>query len=534
MPYSVRLLSLVLLVLTACPDNPDDTPDAGEQEVPDLCNSKEEALSSPECQLVLGQQMERYISFGGDQDWYSVQMPSTVGVRSLVRVTALYDTPFTAVNLSVKFQRENGDSLVLEKVDMHGQGQPRPIEFTIPFTEPGAKLLLLLADKPSNPSRPGFDVRNPYFLKVEVLENPDSLEPNDAPELATPVALTNQNGVLVGSSTGYLATPGDVDRFSFNVPVGKIVYVHLTAPYLAPPEQPPAYIFSYKLLRPDQTAEVDRRARTNVVAVDLATARRVETGGTWQVLVQAWDSDGPGNEPPPGDVRLRYTLDVRVVDEADPNDKAGGNEVMAKARVGVMDKAAPPAKVTTAEFTGRLGSEKDLDWYAVDGAHLHRPQRAALPSGVAGRHGGPLPGAALAAESAGVRPRRGAGLLGHRLRHQGGGVPQGLRREPGTLRAPGEWLVQPEHAPVPALLARGVRVFLQPAQLRGHAAGGLARHQRPLLLPRPGRGHRLGGGQGLPPGGGVAGRPRRGRSAGGLEAVGQRRRRRFLPQAAHR
>jgi hypothetical protein len=366
MSHFVRLLPLALLVLTACPNDPEGPPDAGEQEVPDLCNSQEEALSSSECQLVLGQEMERYISFGGDQDWYSVQMPSTVGVRSLVRVTALYATSATAVNLSVKFQRENGTALVTEKVDMHGQGQPRPIEFTIPFTEPGARLLLLISDKPSNPSRPGFDARNPYILKVEVLENPDSLEPNDTAATATPVALTNQNGVLVGSGSGFLATPGDVDRFSFNVPAGKLVYVHLTAPYLAPPQQPPAYIFSYKLLRPDQTAEVDRRVRTNVVAVDLAAARRVATAGTWQVLVQAWDSDGPGNEPPPGDVRLQYTLDVRVMDEVDPNDKSGGNEEMARARVGVFDKGAPPAKVTTPEFTGRLGSEGDLDWYAVD------------------------------------------------------------------------------------------------------------------------------------------------------------------------
>ncbi|HLM42362.1 MAG TPA: cell-cell cohesion protein MtsF, partial [Myxococcaceae bacterium] len=80
----VRLLPLVLLVLTACPKGPDETPDAGEQEVADLCNTREEALGSAQCQLEPGQALERHISFGGDKDWYSVRLPSTLGPRSLV------------------------------------------------------------------------------------------------------------------------------------------------------------------------------------------------------------------------------------------------------------------------------------------------------------------------------------------------------------------------------------------------------------------------------------------------------------------
>lgn len=56
MPPFARLLPLVLLALTAC----------REQEVSDLCNTREEALSSSECQLTLGRPLERYISFGKD------------------------------------------------------------------------------------------------------------------------------------------------------------------------------------------------------------------------------------------------------------------------------------------------------------------------------------------------------------------------------------------------------------------------------------------------------------------------------------
>ncbi|PTL81937.1 cell-cell cohesion protein MtsF [Vitiosangium sp. GDMCC 1.1324] len=362
MSTSVRLLSLVLLVLTACPSQPDGPPDSGEQEVPDLCNTREEALSSPECQLTLGQPLEdRYLSFGGDTDWYSVQLPSTVGPRSLLRVTAVYATPITAVNLSVSLLRQDGSALAPRRVDVHGQGQPKPVEFLIPISEAekNAKVLLLLGDEPANPSRPGFDARNPYSLTVEVLDNPDTNEPNDTAAAATPVALTDQGGILVGSASGYLATAGDVDRFSFDVPAGRIVYVHVTAPSLSP-QPPPAYILAYKLLRPDGTAEVDSRVRTNVLAVDLATARRVKAAGKWQVLVQAWNS-GTSSEPVPGDTRLKYTVDVKVLSEGDPNDTGTDNDDMSHAKVATLSSGT-----RTTSFTGRLGSVPDKDWYAVD------------------------------------------------------------------------------------------------------------------------------------------------------------------------
>ncbi|MFL5358652.1 cell-cell cohesion protein MtsF [Archangium sp.] len=392
MPTSVRLLPLVLLVLTACPSKPEDTPDAGEQEVADLCNSQQEALSSSACQLTLGQPLEdRYLSFGGDTDWYSVQLPATPGSRSLLRVTAVYLAPITAVNLSVSLLRQDGSALAPRKVDVHGQGLPRPVEFLLPLSgaDQGAKLLLLLGDEPSNPSRPGFDARNPYSLTVEVLENPDTNEPNDTAASATPVALTNQGGVLVGSASGYLATAGDVDRFAFDVPAGKLAYVHVTAPSLSP-QSPPAYLLSYKLLRPDGNTEVEGRVRTNVLAADLATARRVKAAGKWQVLVQAWNS-GTSSEPQPGDPRLKYTVDVKVLDESDPHDVSSDNDDLSRATVLAFSAGPPSAKLS---FSGVLGSVPDKDWYAVDvpayTAHTLLHYRL-VPQATGGRFP-PLPG----------------------------------------------------------------------------------------------------------------------------------------------
>lgn len=389
MHIPVRLLPLVLLVLTACPQGSDGTPDAGEQEIADLCNSREEALSSPDCQLTPGVPLEdRYLSFENDTDWYSVQLPSNLGPRSLLRVTAVYPVPITAVNLSVSLLREDGSAVAPRRVDVHGQGQPRPVEFLLPFSEPGARLLLLLGDEPANPSRPGYDARNPYSLTVEVLDNPDANEPNDTAAAATPVPLTSQGGVLVGSTSGYLATAGDVDRFSFDVPAGKIVYARVTAPSLSP-LPPPAYLLSYKLLRPDGTAEDDARVRTNVLAADLATARRVKEAGKWQVLVQAWNS-GTSSEPPPGDTRLKYTVEVKVLDEGDPNEGSGGNDELGRA-VAVTLGSAPAANTS---FTGRLGSVPDKDWYAVDvpTSTVHTVLRYRLVLLSSGGRFPPLPG----------------------------------------------------------------------------------------------------------------------------------------------
>ncbi|WNG39688.1 hypothetical protein F0U61_42950 [Archangium violaceum] len=267
-PLITRLLSLVLLALTACPG----------KEPADSCNTREEALRSSECRLTLGQSLERHISFEGDTDWYSVQLPADLGPRSLLRVTAGYAAQSTAVNLSVSLLREDGSEVAPRRVDAHGEGSPRPVEFLVPFTESGAKLVLLLGDEPSNSSRPGYDSRNPYSLTVEVLENPDANESNDTVPSATPLVLTDQGGVRVGSATGYLATEGDVDRFTFDVPVGRIAYVRVTAPSLAP-QPPPAYFLSYKLMRPDDSPEAEGHVQSNELAADLATARRRRTPG---------------------------------------------------------------------------------------------------------------------------------------------------------------------------------------------------------------------------------------------------------------
>lgn len=353
------LSPLALLLLTACPsDGGEDKPDGGSPP-PDLCNTREEALSMPDCELALGVELERYISEEKDQDWYSVRIPATANARTLVRVTAGYRVPSTAVNLSVSLLREDGQASLARKVDAHGQGAPQQVEIILPFSEPNARLLLLLGDEPAVPTRPNFDARSPYFVKVEVLENPDANEPNDSPQQATALTLAPQGEVEVATQMGYLATGGDVDRFSFTVPVNKVAYVRLTADELTPPA---AYRLSYVLVRPDGTAEAEGVVANTRMAVDLATARKVKMPGTWTVLLQGYRPPNETNTIP-GDLRLRYQLEVQVMDEQDPQDLGSNdNNVIDRALVRLI--GAGPGSSTT--FPGRIGSESDADWYGVD------------------------------------------------------------------------------------------------------------------------------------------------------------------------
>ncbi|XXF79365.1 cell-cell cohesion protein MtsF [Myxococcaceae bacterium GXIMD 01537] len=364
----VRLLSLVLLALAACTSPPgEDTPDGGGEPPPDLCDTREEALSLADCQLTLGTEVTRYISKPGDQDWYSVQLPSTVGPRTLVRVTAGYRASSTAVNLSVGLMGEDGSPMG-SKVDAHGQGAPQPVEMLVPYKgAAGGKLLLLVNDSPTVPTRPGFDARNTYFLKVEVVDNPDTHEPNDKPEQATAVPLTAQGGLSAGSSTGYIATAGDVDFFSFDVPAGKVLYVHLTGPRLEPA---PAYRLSYTLRRPDGTADVEGSMRPKVVPADLATARRVTAAGKWVVEVKGYRAS-TDTEPPPGDLRQEYRLDVKVMDEEDAQDKTTPNDEYEKAFA--RDLGSVPGAAAKTTFIGRLGTVADKDWYVVTVGSSNEP-----------------------------------------------------------------------------------------------------------------------------------------------------------------
>ncbi|MBX5483328.1 MAG: cell-cell cohesion protein MtsF [Myxococcaceae bacterium] len=352
-PSFAALAALAVTALSACPTPPpEETPDAGEVR-PDVCNSLEEALQLDECHLTLGQKKQAWLSFAGDEDWYSFTTPADANARTLVHVTGGYPVANTAVNLSFNVLRADGTSSLVRKSDRHGQAKPQPIDIILPFAEANQKLVLLVSDDPVNPSKPNFDVRAQYELAVDVLQDPDVNEPNDTQP--TEIALTSMSGVQTGTQTGYLATENDVDTFRIDGGgAKKVLYLHITGPELNPP---PPYQLSYVLQDAEGNIVADGTMANALIPVDLATAR-LAPKPPYTLTIKG---HLPGDVTPvPGDLRLQYQVEVRILGETDPSEGPNQNDTADNATVVAI--AAPGQ---SANQTGRLGYAGDQDWFAV-------------------------------------------------------------------------------------------------------------------------------------------------------------------------
>jgi len=156
-------------------DSEDDGTDTTDMPLPpDKCNTMDDAKNVAECQLQLGVEKVEYIGLKGDVDWYSVTLPTGLTSRSLLHVSAGFSAPATAVNLSVNVLLNGTQSLGL-MIDKHGQAAPTPLDLIARNQSSGAQLLIMVQDQ----SGKNFDWRNPYSLKIEVVDDPDTNEPND-------------------------------------------------------------------------------------------------------------------------------------------------------------------------------------------------------------------------------------------------------------------------------------------------------------------------------------------------------------------
>lgn len=403
MPTQVRLLPLALLALVACSSGGDDEEtDAGTNPVEDLCNSREEALTLAECELKPGEPLERFLAQAGevkagDQDWYRIVLPADTSARTLLNVNGAYLAASTAVNLSVTVLEplaSGSDSALVKKEDKHGQGAPRPVDMVLPLREDlkSKTLLVLVQDSPDVPSRPNYDAKSRYRLTVQIATNPDTHEPNDLPTAATPVALASEAGQLVGTATGYLATDNDVDHYTFALTAGKVAYVRLVAPNQ---EFVPNWRLAYELRRPGFAEKEDEgQVPPQVRGGELATARKVQQTGTWTLVVKGYRGTDD-KETAQGDLRQRYEVEVRVMDEEDPQDRtAPTNDTIQGATARSFEGSAPGSPGAATSFTGRLSYKADRDWYSVRLPASSVPtvlRYRVVPLGTGGRFP-PLPG----------------------------------------------------------------------------------------------------------------------------------------------
>lgn len=371
-------LVLALLLGASCEPEPEPDPFGDEPGPPpqDACNTREDAVGVAECELKLGVQRLELIGLPGDVDWFSVRAPTGLTARSLLHVFAGYSAPFTPVNLSLNVLREAGTSIA-SAVDKHGQAAPKPIDLTVRFAESGSRLLLFLGDD-QNGKR--YDYRTPYVLKVEVVDDPDTNEPNDT--APTPIPLTAAGGRLAGTQKGWLATTDDVDRFSLALPAGrKVLHLRISGPELEPAA---AYRMAYTLFDAAGTPVAEGRMANEFLPVDLATARETGAGGTWTLELKGYRAEAL--QKVPGDLRLQYTVEAQVLDELDANEP---NDTMQEAKVTSM---ASPGQSAT--FRGRLGQVGDPEWFAFDLPALARPTvlHYKLTPGTAPGRFPPLPG----------------------------------------------------------------------------------------------------------------------------------------------
>jgi hypothetical protein len=331
----------------------------------DSCNSEDEALNNPDCQVVLGSDAGKagYISQlpdgGFDRDYYSVTMPPNLNALSLLSVQAGYSVPLTPVNFSVNLLKPGGMSLKVGVDKRSGTGAPSPIRFTMPFSESNAKLVLLVGDE-GGTLKPRVDNNNPYFIRVAVSPNPDTNEPNDM--TPTPIALSDMMGVRrsvvgAGAPFGYLATANDIDRFSFDVQGAgrQVIYLRITGPQISPP---PPFQLSYVLKDPmgQQLAEGNVTAGDVFNALDLSTARLARGAGQYTIEVKGFRSNQMPNAVIEGDLRLRYELDVRVMPDVDMSEP---NDSLATARVVDLNLNQSQS------VTGRISTVPDEEWFLL-------------------------------------------------------------------------------------------------------------------------------------------------------------------------
>ncbi len=338
---------------------------------PDFCNSKEEAESdSVNCHLTVtsggamkapkdGVFISRLLDGGTDQDWYFAQAPANLTARSLLHVGGGYSAPQTGVNFSVNVLKEGPDGALVSvttAIDRHGAAAPRPVDVILPFGDSNARLFALVADEGVS-GQVRVDNRNPYSVFMEIVENPDVNEPNDA--TPTSIALAG-SPIQQGSETGYIATDDDVDTFSFPVMGAgrQIIYVHLTGPDPHPMNPPPPYRLSYTLFDPGGTPVAEGVMANEFLRIDLATARVAKLTGTYKVEVKGYR---PPNTTLPirGDLRVQYTVAVQLMPDLDTQEGAGGNDSPSTAKVVSL---SPNASVSLA---GKLSYVADEEWFVV-------------------------------------------------------------------------------------------------------------------------------------------------------------------------
>ena len=346
---------------------------------PNVCTSAQVALTNPDCQLTLGEWKYGYIAQLQEQAWYSVNVGTAVDARTIAHIIAGYFPPGdvdggvpdcssvdggfnTAVNLTMNVLKQDGETSLVNASDKHGTACPSPMNITFKYSVPDTSLVIILQDDLGNK----VDTKHEYSIMADVLEDPDTNEPNDTPQTATPIQLSaNPGGGQTGQNGGYLATPGDVDYYSVVSPgAGNVLWLEIAQDPSVPSPPPHQYRLEYYVYGPDgvtQLAQGYAQAGSQFSAsqVVIGDAILLNQAGPYYIAVLGY-SDANTVGAVPGDLSFKYLVKTIIVPLQDP---AEPNNTFAAAYAVNGGTAIPVG--SNATVTGRTSYVGDADWYAV-------------------------------------------------------------------------------------------------------------------------------------------------------------------------
>ncbi len=311
--------------LVACGEDAAPTPDAGSVDggdgLGDTCS-----YDTP-CPLVPGERLVGTIGEVGDEDPYDFVVPAAGRV---IEIVVANDANFSPVQLEAVLFEPGGQAVVNSRGP--ARGRQRVVIQTV-ATAAGT-WRLVVRDVGSDSA----DRRNPYFVDLRLLDDPDANEPNDTPETATPIAL----GVPV---SGTIGSQGDLDWFSVELRPGTLLEVRASA-------AEGLVRHRWSLFGPDATTRLVQSTEPPAGAPWPVEVRALRAqGGRYFVLVEDDPEGGLSADP-----AQPYRLELFERPEPDGNEGLEGNDV--------PERATP--LVAGTPIQGFIASVADVDWYAIE------------------------------------------------------------------------------------------------------------------------------------------------------------------------
>ena len=200
-----------------------------------------------------GGQSNGYISYDGDEDWYSI----TGNARGIVRLHLTM--PVATVAPAYKVVNAAGE-VVVDGGNAAGTNTATDITYDLAINSADAWYVVISGTEPDQ-----SDASVPYTLTIEVLTDPDTNESNDHPSTATEAGTMTcgDSWSEWNSMNGYIASAGDVDWFHVDASDCSNGIVEVELSFDAAGSLPADFIASVSLVREvsDKSCTMDQECQ---------------------------------------------------------------------------------------------------------------------------------------------------------------------------------------------------------------------------------------------------------------------------------